>query len=441
LPPSSVTDPPAKGEGGPHEPLDSYLEWGFLPVMWRLVLGRRGVLSAFGVRRRPLVSSTSEVEMGKELEGRAGARSDEPEARSAARWRVPSSETVADGTGGVVGRWPALAECEDAIGWLSMLADLGRSARTVDAYGRALADFFGFCDRVGLDALSVGRGEVARYVRDLRERPGRLGENVVAIDSGAGLSNATLRLRLTALRLFFDFLVEEGRRERNPVGRGRSGFGRGRSERGLVPVFSRLPWIPTDEQWRRLLEVAAGEPLRNRLMVALAYDAGLRREELCLLRTDDLDPAHRTLRVRAETTKTRRGRVVPYSATAGVLLQGYLARRRTITRERGGLLVSESRRNLGAPIGPWTWSKVVRALALRAGLPGFSTHTLRHLCLTDLARSGWELHQIAAFAGHRSTQTTLQYIHLSGRELAAKLAGGMAEIHSERVAQISEAFS
>jgi integrase len=34
-------------------------------------------------------------------------------------------------------------------------------------------------------------------------------------------------------------------------------------------------------------------------------------------------------------------------------------------------------------------------------MPQFSTHTLRHLCLTDLARAGWELHAIATFAGHR----------------------------------------
>jgi integrase len=43
----------------------------------------------------------------------------------------------------------------------------------------------------------------------------------------------------------------------------------------------------------------------------------------------------------------------------------------------------------------------------RREVPAFSTHTLRHLCLTDLAWSGWELHAIATFAGHRSTQTTL----------------------------------
>ena len=66
-----------------------------------------------------------------------------------------------------------------------------------------------------------------------------------------------------------------------------------------------------------MLELVREEPVRNRVMLALAYDAALRREELCSLGTDDLDPAHRTLRVRAETTKNRRERVVPYSAATG----------------------------------------------------------------------------------------------------------------------------
>jgi integrase len=173
-------------------------------------------------------------------------------------------------------------------------------------------------------------------------------------------------------------------------------------------------------------------------MLALAYDAGLRREELCSLQTDDLDPAHRTVRIRAETTKTRRERVVPYSATTGELLRRYLAHRRTISTARGPLFLSESHRNSAEPITLWTWSKVVRRLALRAEIPQFSTHTLRHLCLTDLARAGWELHAIAQFAGHRNPATTLQYIHLSGRDLAAKLARGMEQIHAWRVRTLAE---
>lgn len=252
-----------------------------------------------------------------------------------------------------------------------------------------------------------------------------------------------MQQRLTSVRLFYEYLVEEGLRVVNPVGRGhRATSGRpGGGKRGLVPRQSRLPWIPDDQDWSAVLVVAAREPIRNRTMLAFAYDAGLRREELCSLRTDDIDPARRLLRVRAETTKSRRERVVPYSAPSGELLRAYLMHRADLSRARGPLFLSESRRNPAAPLTPWTWSKVVRRIALAAGVPRFGTHTLRHLCLTDLARAGWEIHAIATFAGHRSTETTLQYIHLSGRDLAAKLASGMAHIHDRRVALLAAAGS
>ena len=333
-----------------------------------------------------------------------------------------------------------LSRHERAAEWLRVWADLGRSPRTIDAYARGLAEYLLVCERDGVDPLAAGRAEVAAFVRDLAGRPGLRGANVVSIDSGAGLANATLQQRLVAVRLFYEFLVEEGVRESNPVGRGRytprGGFG---GRRGLVPRMTRLPWIPGERQWLDILDVARREPVRNRVMLALAYDAALRREELCSLQTSDLDPAHRTLRVRAETTKNRRERVVPYSAAAGELLSGYLVRRSGLSRARGPLFLSESRRNYAQPLSLWTWSKVVRQIALQAGVPQFSTHTLRHLCLTDLARMGWEVHAIAAFAGHRCTDSTLTYIHLSGRDLAGKLSSGMEHIHAWRVRMLSSA--
>ncbi|WP_262371060.1 site-specific integrase [Streptomyces sp. WAC01526] len=241
------------------------------------------------------------------------------------------------------------------------------------------------------------------------------------------------------VRLFYDFLVEEGLRQNNPVGRGRytPGARGGGQERGLVRRLVKLPWIPSDEQWWRVLAVASADPVRTRLMLALAYDAALRREELCSLRTDDLDPGRRMVRVRAETTKSRRERVVPYSAATGVLLSQYLVHRATVSRARGGLFLSESRRNFAQPLTLWTWSKVVRRIAVEAGVERFSTHTTRHLCLTDLARMGWEVHAIATFAGHLHTDSTMRYIHLSGRDLAERFARGMEHIHAQRVALLS----
>ena len=336
-------------------------------------------------------------------------------------------------------RWPVLGRHERAAEWLRVWADLGRAPRTIDAYARGLAEYLQVCERDGTDPLTASRAQVAAFVRELVSRPGVRGANVVSIDSGAGLANATLQQRLVPVRLFYDYLVEEGLRESNPVGRGRytprGGFGAGR--RGLVPRVTRLPWIPGEQQWLDILQVARREPVRNRVMLALAYDAALRREELCSVQAGDLDPAHRMLRVRAETTKARRERVVPYSAATGELLAGYLAHRSGISRARGPLFLSESRRNYAQPLSLWTWSKVVRQIALAAGVPQFSTHTLRHLCLTDLARMGWEVHAIAAFAGHRHTDSTLTYIHLSGRDLAAKLSSGKNHIHAWRVQMLA----
>jgi site-specific recombinase XerD len=336
-------------------------------------------------------------------------------------------------------KWPVLGRHERAAEWLRVWADLGRARRTIDAYALGLAEYLQMCEREGVDPIAASRAHIAVYVRELTERPSRRGVNVVSIDSGSGLANATIQQRLVPVRLFYDYLMEEGLREANPVGRGRytPGRRRGGHERGLVPRLTKLPWIPSEREWAELLAVASKEPVRNRVMLALAYDSALRREELCSLRTDDLDPAHRTVRVRAETTKNRLERVVPYSASTGVLLSGYLAHRARISRARGPLFLSESRRNHAQPLSLWTWSKVVRRLALEAGVPRFSTHTTRHLCLTDLARMGWELHAIATFAGHRSTDATLAYIHLSGRELADKLAKGMEHIHAWRVAALT----
>jgi site-specific recombinase XerD len=340
-------------------------------------------------------------------------------------------------------RYPSVALLPAAKAWLVIQANFGLAANTIEAYGRALEDYLQLCSRLQFTPVSASREHISAYIRDLTSRQSPLGVNVRAFDSGVGLSNATMQQRITAVRLFYNYLIEEGLRSDNPVGRGRytpgKNFGIGR-ERGLLPRYRRLPWIPTDEQWLAVLQAARQESQRNRLMLALSYDAGLRREELCSLATSDLDPAYRLVTVRAETTKNRCARVVPYSIPTSELYAGYLHERRLLSRERGPLFLSESHRNHARPISIWTWSKVIQSLAARSGVTQFTTHTPRHLCLTDLARAGWDIHEIAAFAGHRSTQTTLLYIHLSGRELAAKLERSMDAVHAWRTRMTAEVW-
>lgn len=138
-----------------------------------------------------------------------------------------------------VEKFSLIAELVEARSWLQIQADLGLAENTIAAYGRALEDYLGFCKRSGLTPKEVTREQIAAYIHDLRTRPGKKGTKVKRIDSGAGLSNATMQQRLTAVRLFYDYLIEEGVREINPVGRGRytpgKAFG-GKKEHGHFDV-------------------------------------------------------------------------------------------------------------------------------------------------------------------------------------------------------------
>ena len=183
-------------------------------------------------------------------------------------------------------RWPILAREPTALAWLAIRSDLGLAPRTLDAYSRGLSEYLVFCATASTDPLTAGRDHIARYVRELTQRPPRRASanTVPSCDASLRLANATVQQRLTAVRLFYDHLVEEGVRDNNPVGRGRyaPSARMGGNRRGLVPHQVRLPWIPDEADWRKILNAARREPIRNRMMLALAYDAGLRREELVL---------------------------------------------------------------------------------------------------------------------------------------------------------------
>src|SRR5438876_6405125 len=247
-------------------------------------------------------------------------------------------------------RYPTVASDARARTWLTILADLGRAPNTIDAYGRGLEEFLRFSHVVSVQTETATRAHVAAYVRELADRPAGQSPQIRPLGKGRGLSNATMQQRLTVVRLFYDHLIDEGVRTNNPVGRGRytpgTGFWRTR-ERGLLPRHQKLPWIPGDDEWTSILTVARNEPLRNQLMLCLAYDGALRREEVCTLESGDLDPSHREVRIRAEVAKSRRERLVRYTPATGQLLLQYLSSRRSLGRSERLIFLSESRRNRG----------------------------------------------------------------------------------------------
>jgi len=191
-----------------------------------------------------------------------------------------------------VHRYRHLNTVVHACQWLTMREQFGLAPNTLDAYARAIDSYCFFLESREHTWETSTQGDVAGWINELRTR---------------GLANATLIQRVTAVRLFFEYLVEEGLRPGNPVSRGGTFRGYGSAvfrTAGLVRRLHRLPWIPTDEEWERVLHVTAEDCIRDRAMLALAYDGALRREELCSIAVSDFDFARKLLTVRAERRRT-----------------------------------------------------------------------------------------------------------------------------------------
>jgi integrase/recombinase XerD len=107
-------------------------------------------------------------------------------------------------------KWPVLTRHERAMEWLRIWIDLGRAPRTIDAYARGLAEYLQVCEREGIDPLAATRAQVAVFVRELMSRPSRRGTNVVALDSGSGLANATLQQRRCRFGCFMTSWSKKG---------------------------------------------------------------------------------------------------------------------------------------------------------------------------------------------------------------------------------------
>lgn len=327
-------------------------------------------------------------------------------------------------------RLPLVRELPPARDWLLLEAGAGLSAATLDAYSRAVERYLAYCRERRINAGAATTEHVAAYLAEL---------------ASTGLGRAARLQRLTALRLFYAYVVERGLRGNNPATAAVGAMGAPDSaamrllraadgapaaeQQGGAP----LPWVPDEGEWLSVLEAARAERARTRLMLALAYDAALRREELCLGQISDVDPVRHILRVPAATLAgryRRMERMAPISATVAECCTEYLLQRLQRDGEGTGrgvaeagrqlgdaasaaLFLSESPRNRAQPITVWTWSKVVQGLARRSDVERFTTQTPRHLRLTDLARAGRSAREIAQFAGYSRPVLALRYVRLA----------------------------
>ena len=288
-----------------------------------------------------------------------------------------------------------IAEIRDAVDrafWLEGFRDYlgleaGHSRNTVDAYLR--------------DLRRMGEFALARGVRE----PGAVTpthlRDFVYLLKDLGLSAATIRRSVSAIRTYYGFLAGEGRVRNDP------------SDRLETPRRGRvLPDTLTVAEVESLLAAPGlDHPLawRDRALLELAYGAGMRVSELCGLGITDLLLTEGLVRVFGKGSKER---LVPLGRNTIGAVSVYLHQLRpTLDRGRGaGRVLLNARGEPLSRVGAWG---IVKRSAERAGIRQRVTpHTLRHSFATHLLEGGADLRAVQEMLGHADLSTTQIYTHV-----------------------------
>lgn len=263
----------------------------------------------------------------------------------------------------------------------------GSAARTDESYARDLHRLAEWALAHGVATPAVLTAahlrEFVYYLKDL------------------GLSPASIRRGVSAIRTWFKFLMAEGIVNTDP------------SERLETPKKWRtLPEVLTSAEVERLLgAVPLEEPLafRDRAMLELAYGAGLRVGEWITLKVSDLMLAEGVVRVFGKGGKER---LVPVGGSATGAVAIYLRELRPrLERGKGaGVLFLNAR---GAPLSRMGAWKILRKYVQLAGITKTVTpHTLRHSFATHLLEGGADLRSVQEMLGHADISTTQIYTHV-----------------------------
>jgi len=228
-----------------------------------------------------------------------------------------------------------------------------------------------------------------------------------------GLSAATIKRRVAAVKVFFDFLAEEtgDLSWPNPV--------RFKRHAGKPP--RRLPRDLTNEQVEQLWATITS--LRDRAWFALMLKAGLRVGEIVNLKlTDQLAPPmlERPARLRV-LGKGQKERLVLLTADAYAILQEWLQTRPASEHE--AIFLNQRGQPLTANGIEW----LLRCYSQAAGVKA-TPHQLRHTFARQLIEGGMPLTSLGKLLGHAQVSTTEIYTAGADPELAQAYQTAMARL-------------
>ena len=266
---------------------------------------------------------------------------------------------------------------EDFLEYLEK--EKGGSIHTIRAYRSDLGDYLSFLTGEGREGIK--REDILAYLGHL-----------IALER----NERSIGRRLTALRVFFKYLLRTGRIKNDPTVMIRP-------PRKKV----KLPSFLSIDAMNEALEIPSS--LRDRAILEVLYSCGLRAGELVGLDQSDVDFENETIRVQG---KGGRERIIPIGKKALQAIRSYLNKRPGSADP--ALFLSRFRRRLTTR----SLQNIVRKHLLKvATATGTNPHLIRHTFATHLISQGADLRSVQELLGHQSISATQIYTHVSIDEL------------------------
>lgn len=278
-----------------------------------------------------------------------------------------------------------------------LAAERNYSSATAKSYAKDLLMFQEFLKGLNPDAswTAVEAGDVREWVIYLLDEQ--------------NLSASSVNRKLSALRSFYKYLRRVGRVSINPM------------EKVAAPKKKRpLPYFVRESEMDKLLELTAEDRsfkgIRDRLILMMFYETGIRRAELLGLTDASVDLKAMQIKV---TGKRNKQRIVPFGKELEHEIDAY----RTAREETLGLQVFPALfvTEEGTAMKEAQVSKIVKDnLSKVTTIKKRSPHVLRHSFATAMLNNHADLTSIQKLLGHESVATTEIYTHVSFEELKSE---------------------
>jgi len=254
-----------------------------------------------------------------------------------------------------------------------------------------------------LDYLAATSAEYGNPLEDPHARDYAARDFKAHIKTVRKARPSSVNLSLAAVDNFYRFLgmgKPEVRREELP----------GAAPKALSP----------EEQKRFLRAVERSGEVRDKAIAKMLFYAGLRLGELTKLDVEDVPTSARKGKVIVRRGKGDAYREIALNAEVREALERWLAERRENypVGEEPALFLSRRGKRLSTRAVDFIIRHVGEEAALEEPL---SAHALRHTCMTNLVRAGYDLVLVAEIAGHKRLETTRRYSLPSGADREAAM--------------------